>query len=44
VQRHPGVTVDKGAVHLDEHGETAVIEPRDAVHLGLGLSAARNTR
>jgi hypothetical protein len=34
VQRHPGVTVHQGAVHLDEHGETDVIEPFDAVHLG----------
>jgi hypothetical protein len=44
VQRHLGVTVDQGVVHLDEHGETDVIEPFDAVHLVLGLSARRNTR
>ncbi|WP_341927617.1 hypothetical protein [Nocardioides psychrotolerans] len=34
MQRHLGVTVDQGVVHLDEHGETDVIEPFDAVHLG----------
>ncbi|MCR1781390.1 MULTISPECIES: hypothetical protein [Nocardioides] len=28
------MTVDQGVVHLDEHGETDVIEPFDAVHLG----------